>query len=87
MPAYSQEPPAEFNIENNSFGVIKDKSEQLVMFIQNNEAQAIYKIVFNEIVLGEGSIDVRGKQKVIPFGDIKITILAVAGNELKISIK
>lgn len=82
-----QETPSQMIIENNSFGVITDKNKPLVVFIQNNEGAAKYKVVFKEIVLGEGSLDLSGIAKRIQFGETQITIQRIAGNDFQVSLK
>ena len=84
---YCQEDRTDFVIENNSFGVIRDKSQELILFVHNTDCIAKYKAVHKEIVLGEGTIDLSSLTKSINLGDTKIKFLCVAGKELNVSIR
>jgi len=84
---YCQEDKTEIVIENNSFGVIRDKSQELILFVLNTDCIANYKVVHKEIVLGEGTIDLSSLTKSINLGDTRIKFLCVAGKELNVSIK
>ncbi len=85
--AYCQKDMSSIIIENNSFGVIRDKSQELILFVYNADCIGKYKVVHKEIVLGEGSIDLSSLTKSINLGDTKIHFLCVAGKDLKVSIK
>ena len=84
---YCQEDKTSLLIENNSFGVIRDKSQELILFVQNTDCVGKYKVVHKEIVLGEGTVDLSSLTKSIHLGDSEIRFLCVAGNDLKVSIK
>ncbi len=85
--AYCQGETSGLIIENNSFGVIRDKSQELILFVHNTDCVGKYKVVHKEIVLGEGTIDLNSLINSIQLGDSKIKFLCVAGKDLKVSIE
>jgi hypothetical protein len=74
-------------VVDDSFGVIRDKSQELILYVQNTDCVGKYKVVHKEIVLGEGTIDLNSLINTIQLGDSKIEFLCVAGKDLKVSIK
>jgi len=60
-------------IENNSFGVIResqaDITSGLILFIQNRNCIANYRVSIDEVILGEGEVNVKVVKRYIPFGN------------------
>jgi hypothetical protein len=59
-------------VEHEGFGVIYESptfsDRGLILYVDNNRCVAQYRIVRNEIVVGNGQLNVRTKEKQIPFG-------------------
>ena len=75
MPVFADDT---IKIENNSFGVIResqtDSAQNLILYIQNENCIAKYRVMVNEIVLGKGELNVQVLKKYIPFGNQDLEI-------------
>ena len=65
-------------IDDESFGVFYENpmntDKGLVLYIRNKNCFGSYRIVRNELVIGSGDINVRGSEKIIPFGTTRFRL-------------
>ena len=78
-------------IENHSFGVIRENSstqnQALLLYISNQDCVAKYRVAVNELIIGDGEIDVKKFKKTIPFGSSTIQITCGTQNSLSVTYK
>jgi len=66
------------SIDDESFGVFYESpmntNKGLILYISNKNCFGSYRIANNELVIGNGDINARGPEKVIPFGTTKFRV-------------
>lgn len=69
---------APVTIDDESFGVFYESpmntNKGLVLYISNKNCFGSYRIASNELVIGNGDINARGPEKIIPFGTTRFRI-------------
>jgi hypothetical protein len=68
-------------IPNHAFALIQSRSGDMYVHIQHDDCTAGYRAVVNQIVLGEGTIEVGVKEVAIPFGHVHLH-LRCSGDEI-----
>jgi hypothetical protein len=68
-------------IRNHTFGIFQSRSGNVFLHIRNDDCKATYRAVVNEIILGEGTVDVSVQEIAIPFGRADL-ILRCSGDEM-----
>lgn len=59
-------------IPNHAFALIQSRSGDMYVHIQNDNCTASYRAVVNQIVLGEGTVEVGVREVAIPFGHVHL---------------
>jgi hypothetical protein len=66
------------SIDDESFGVFYETpmntNKGLILYISNKNCFGNYRVANNELVIGNGEINARGPEKVIPFGTTKFRV-------------
>jgi hypothetical protein len=66
------------SIDDESFGVFYENpmntDKGLVLYISNKNCFGSYRIARNELLIGNGDINARGPEKIIPFGTARFRL-------------
>jgi hypothetical protein len=79
----------ELEVEHESFGVLYESptftNKGLILFVDNDRCVAKYRVVLGEIVIGSGQLNVRAKERLVPFGTATLRFACDMTNALVIT--
>lgn len=79
----------QLSIAHESFGVLYESptftNKGLILFVDNDRCVAKYRVVLDEIVIGSGQLNVRAKDRLVPFGTTTLRFVCGTANELLIT--